>query len=81
MATLSLNDVDDQLVDLLRQRAESRGRSVEAEHRAILEAALRSDLESFVAKSRRMREATSGRIHGDSTLVIRAYRDRRFGGS
>lgn len=41
MATLLVRKLDDNLVDRLKRRAASHGRSVEAEHRAILEEALR----------------------------------------
>jgi plasmid stability protein len=41
MATLLVRRLDDDLVRRLKARASTHGRSVEAEHRAILEAALR----------------------------------------
>jgi plasmid stability protein len=41
MATLLVRRLDDDLVGRLKERASTHGRSVEAEHRAILEAALR----------------------------------------
>jgi plasmid stability protein len=41
MATLLVRRLDDDLVGRLKARASTHGRSVEAEHRAILEAALR----------------------------------------
>lgn len=41
MATLLVRKLDDNLVDRLKRRAASHGRSVEAEHRAILEEALK----------------------------------------
>jgi plasmid stability protein len=81
MATLLVRALDDELVLLLKQRARSRDRSAEAEHRAILEAALRPGGESFVARARRLQEATRGRIHGDSTLTIRGDRDQRGRGA
>jgi plasmid stability protein len=40
MANLLVRDVDDSLVKALKQRAGKHGRSAEAEHRAILAAAL-----------------------------------------
>ena len=80
MATLLVRELDDELVRLLKQRANSHARSAEAEHRAILEAALRPEGESFAVRARRLREETQDRPHTDSTLVIRAERDRRWGG-
>jgi plasmid stability protein len=44
MASLLVRRLDDDLVRRLKARAVAHGRSAEAEHRAILEAALRSDL-------------------------------------
>jgi antitoxin FitA len=41
MAQLLVRDLDEDLVVALRKRAAKHGRSVEAEHRAILHAALR----------------------------------------
>ncbi len=41
MATLLVRKLDDNLVDRLKRRAATHGRSVEAEHRAILEEALK----------------------------------------
>lgn len=41
MAQLLVRDLDDALIAALRKRAAKHGRSVEAEHRAILKAALR----------------------------------------
>ena len=40
MANLVVRNLDQSLVDALKQRAARHGRSAEAEHRAILEAAL-----------------------------------------
>ena len=40
MATLIVRQVDEQLVRSLKERAKQHGRSAEAEHRALLEAAL-----------------------------------------
>jgi plasmid stability protein len=40
MANLIVRNLDQRLVDALKQRAARHGRSAEAEHRAILEAAL-----------------------------------------
>jgi plasmid stability protein len=42
---LIVRNVDDGLVRALKQRASRHGRSAEAEHREILKAALRGDLE------------------------------------
>jgi plasmid stability protein len=79
MATLLVRELDDELVRLLKQRAKSHARSTEAEHRAILEAALRPGGESFIARARRLQQMMRGRVHSDSTAVIRVDRDNDYG--
>ncbi|MDQ2803154.1 MAG: hypothetical protein M3Y41_10880 [Pseudomonadota bacterium] len=76
MAQLLVRDLDDELVRLLKQRAKARDRSTEAEHRSILEAALRPTGESFLDSARRLVDETRGRPQTDSGLLIRADRDR-----
>jgi plasmid stability protein len=44
LATLFVRQLEPELVERLRQRARAHGRSVEAEHRAILRAALEPEL-------------------------------------
>jgi antitoxin FitA len=80
MATLLVRDLDEDLVRLLKQRARSHDRSAEAEHRAILEAALRPSGESFAVRARRLQDETRGSIHTDSASLIRADRDHRRSG-
>jgi antitoxin FitA len=77
MATLLVRDLDDDLVRLLKQRARGHARSAEAEHRAILEAALRPGGENFAVRARRLQDETRGNVHTDSALLIRSDRDRR----
>jgi plasmid stability protein len=77
VATLLVRDLDEDLVRLLKQRARTHGRSAEAEHRAILEAALRPSGESFAARARRLQDETRGTLHTDSASLIRADRDHR----
>jgi plasmid stability protein len=51
MAQLLVRNLDDELVQALRVRARSHGRSAEAEHREILRAAMlgnRSDFKAFL---------------------------------
>ena len=76
MATLLVRDLDEDLVGLLKQQARMHGRSAEAEHRSILEAALRPGGESFLARARRFQSETAGMAQSDSTDLIRADRDR-----
>jgi plasmid stability protein len=65
------------VVDALKRQASSHGRSAEAEHRAILEKALRAGREGFRERAGRLRDATRGRICGESAALIREDRDRR----
>lgn len=76
MATLLVRDLDDSLVGMLKQQARAHGRSSEAEHRAILEAALRPAGEGFAARARRLQLETAGSPQTDSTELIRADRER-----
>lgn len=65
------------VVDALKQRAAEHGRSAEAEHRAILEAALKAGRGGFRARAAALRAATEGRIRDESADLIRESRDQR----
>jgi plasmid stability protein len=77
MAQLLVRDVPRDVVEALKRQASSHGRSAEAEHRAILEAALKSGREAFRARASKLREETLGRIIGESADLIRQDRDSR----
>lgn len=77
MGQLLVRDLDDEVIRRLKQRAAAHGRSTEAEHRAILEAAVRGRAEtSAVEASRRFRQeiAPSG---PNGTDIIREAREER----
>jgi antitoxin FitA len=76
MGRLLVRNVDEDLIRRLKERAAAHGRSAEAEHRAILEQALRPGAESFIEKAARLRETMKGRVTTDSAELIRADRDR-----
>jgi plasmid stability protein len=83
MTTLVLHNLDDHLVTLLELRAKANGRSAEAEHRAILEAALcpadsprRMSREEFILMAKRLQDRTRGNREIDSAEIIRGFRDR-----
>ena len=78
MAQLLVRDLDETLVRLLRQRAAANNRSAEAEHRAILEAALLINGEPFWDAAKRLRDETAGQTASDSTEIVRHYRDTRY---
>lgn len=75
MGQLLVRGLEDNLIRSLKQRAMSNGRSVEAEHRAILESVLKPETESFFQLAARLR-AEAPRQTSDSTALIRADRDR-----
>jgi plasmid stability protein len=76
MASISVRNIPDHVVDGLKARARSHGRSLEAEVRAILEENSRITVEEFLRIADESAMATRGRISGDSTDLIREDRDR-----
>lgn len=79
MGQLLVRKLDDDLIRRLKQRAAAAGRTVEAEHRLLLEQALRPGKPSFAERARRHLEATRGRPYTDSAELIRADRDANYG--
>ena len=76
MAQLTVRKLGSDLVRRLKIRAAHHNRSAEAEHRAILEDALRPRASDFWARAAELRAATRGRSSTDSTILIRRDRDR-----
>lgn len=77
MGQLLVRQLDDEIIRRIRQRAAAHGRSTEAEHRAILEAAMRDVPGAApIEVSRRLRHelAPSG---PDGADIIRTARDAR----
>jgi plasmid stability protein len=77
MPQLLVRDVPREVVEALKRRASSHGRSAEAEHRDILEKVLRAGREAFRERARELRDETRGRIKSESAMLIREDRDRR----
>jgi plasmid stability protein len=75
MGVLTVRDVDDQLIRELKIRAARHGRSAEAEHRLILEQALRPDLDALVRELQEHRRSLEGGDFSDMTDIIRRSRD------
>ena len=74
MGQLLVRGLDDKLIEALKLRAHMSGRSVEAEHRAILEEALPVTKEAFLAEAAKLRAHTPrGGTPGHE--LIRADRD------
>lgn len=76
MASISVRNLPDDVVEGLKLRARVHGRSLEAQVRAILEENSRLTPDEFWRIADEMRARTKGRIHGDSTDLIREDRDR-----
>lgn len=83
MASLHVRNVDDEIVALLKERAAKHGRSAEAEHREILNAALRWDpapevnVEDWKRRAKEFRDSLKGRHHTPSEILLRESRDER----
>jgi plasmid stability protein len=77
MAQLLVRDVPQDVVEALKRRAAEHGRSAEAEHRVILEEALRPSRIWFRERAATLREETRGRITTPSEDIIRQDRDER----
>ena len=75
MGQLIVRGLDDRLIQTLKQRAALVGRSAEAEHRAILEQALRHETEPFAEAAARLRARTPPQAT-DSADLVRQDRDR-----
>jgi antitoxin FitA len=77
MPQLLVRDVPRDVVEALKRRAAEHGRSAEAEYRLILEEVLCSGRSRFRQRAAELREATRGRIAGESAEIIRADRAAR----
>lgn len=77
MPQLLVRDVPQDVVEALKRRAAEHGRSAEAEHRLILEEALRAGRAGFWERVAALRAATRGRISVPSEDLIRQDRDER----
>lgn len=77
MGQLLVRGLDDRLIQLLKERAARHGRSVEAEHRAILEATFADDRETFAERAARLRARIPPSTL-NTTDLIREDRDRDY---
>jgi plasmid stability protein len=78
MAQLLVREIPQETVSALKKRAKKNGRSAEAEHRAILQDALKPKVDHWKEIDRLRNElAESGRTFTDSTEFIRRDRDTR----
>jgi plasmid stability protein len=78
MASLSVRNLDDEVLIRLKRRAARHGRSAEAEARVILQHAVAGDAEpGFEELAARMRALTAGRTHTPAEILQREGRDER----
>jgi plasmid stability protein len=77
-ASLSVRNLDDDLIARLKRRAARHGRSAEAEHREILRQALANEAEpDFDDLAAEFRALTRGRRHTPAEVLLREGRDER----
>jgi plasmid stability protein len=78
MASLSVRNLDDDLLARLKRRAARHGRSAEAEVRDILWQILSGEAETeFETIAAELRALTSGRRHTPAEYLVREGRDER----
>lgn len=79
MGQLLVRDLDDEVIRRLKQRAALHGRSVEAEHRLILEEAVKPPAESPRDVARRFRAELAGTAPAVDTVdLLRSLREERL---
>ncbi len=78
MASVTIRNLDDAIVEELKQQAKSHNRSLEAELREIFSGAaqMRKRRQEFRARADRIAAMTPDVPQTDSTLLIREDRDR-----
>lgn len=77
MGQLLVRNLSDEAVNALKARALRSGRSVEAEHRALLEDLVERPVTDWLAEADRLRAMTRGRGGPPAWVLIREDRDSR----
>lgn len=77
MAHLILHDVDPEVMEALRRRADLRGREVDIEAKAVLEDFLGFSRIRALVEARRIRESLSGHSLAASAELLRELKERR----
>ena len=77
MSQLIVRNVPKEIVRALKLRAARRGRSAEAEHRVILEQALKKVSADFWLRADQLRNETARRKSAPSEALLRRMRDER----
>jgi plasmid stability protein len=79
MPQLLVRNVSDHTVEALKRRAAANQRSVETEHRALLEETLEAErmkkVEAFRARIDALHETLKGRVFTPSEVLVREMRD------
>lgn len=76
MAQVLVRDLDEELVDRLKERAKGHGRSLQGEVKAILEGATKYSMAEAQAIAQQWQKKLAGRIEGNSADLLREDRDR-----
>jgi plasmid stability protein len=80
MAQVLVREVDDEVVEKLKVRARSHGRSLQKELQIILKeaavGAIPLSMEEFLSKASAIRVRTAGHVVSDSAELVREDRDR-----
>ena len=77
MSQLIVRNVPKEIVRALKLRVARRGRSAEAEHRVILEQALKKVSADFWSRADQLRNETARRKSAPSEALLRRMRDER----
>lgn len=77
MGQILVRNLKDDVIDILKQKAELHGHSLEQEARDALTAAAKLSREEFIALADRIRAMTPRVAQSDSTQLIREDRDSR----
>jgi len=76
MGQIIIRNVDDLVIERLRERARGKGVSFQQELREIVTAASCSDRAGFRRRASELRRHVARKTHTDSTVLVRADRDR-----
>jgi plasmid stability protein len=76
MAQVIIRNLEEEVVQRLKERARRRGHSLESELREVLAAAARQDMADFRARAAAIRARYRGTTQTDSAALLREDRDR-----
>ncbi|CAN5219461.1 hypothetical protein BH09PSE2_BH09PSE2_07210 [soil metagenome] len=77
MGQLLVRNVPEEAIAALKKRAEINGRSVEAEHRQLIENLVERPVAGWLAEADRLREVTRGRGGPTAVEILREVRGSR----